>query len=253
MTPNNPFANHYKTITITELLEIIENPDNYQPVAVEAAKKEMQNRSPSETEMADAKEYFILEELQKEKRRAFEMKSKTLAINFVEGINSIHLSLPAIDKQIHIVSAGYALAFIFNFISDIRYFPSFFMDMGRWPLPSILFFEGHLILLLAVFFFWQKTAIGWQLLMFYVINTLCARIWLTYTMLSVKPYYNFLNQKIFPNPALHTLIFQLLILGGTIYFLCKPDIREIYKIGNKKLRNTIAFSIALTILILLFV
>ena len=38
MSSSNQFSAYYKTITATELLAILDNPGDYQPAAIEAAK-----------------------------------------------------------------------------------------------------------------------------------------------------------------------------------------------------------------------
>jgi hypothetical protein len=50
----NPFAEKYKTLDNARLLEIRNNPQNYQPLAIEAAETELQTRNLSDAELADA-------------------------------------------------------------------------------------------------------------------------------------------------------------------------------------------------------
>jgi hypothetical protein len=59
MDKSNSFTEYYKTITNLELLEILENPDDYQPSAIEAAKNEISSRQLSDTEISEAKESLI--------------------------------------------------------------------------------------------------------------------------------------------------------------------------------------------------
>ena len=49
----NPFSDIYKALSPTELIKIIDNPDNYQPLAVEAASSELTSRQLSDEEIEE--------------------------------------------------------------------------------------------------------------------------------------------------------------------------------------------------------
>ena len=53
--PSNTFSEYYKKISAAELIEILDNPDDYQPSAVEAAKQEFAQRQMSEIELTAAR------------------------------------------------------------------------------------------------------------------------------------------------------------------------------------------------------
>ena len=57
----NQFTERYKQATNTELLRIIENSDGYQPLAVETAKKELDSRKLTDSELYSAKEELSFE------------------------------------------------------------------------------------------------------------------------------------------------------------------------------------------------
>lgn len=44
MPTSNNFSEYYKTISDTELFSILDNPEDYQALAVEAAKEELAHR-----------------------------------------------------------------------------------------------------------------------------------------------------------------------------------------------------------------
>jgi len=78
MTTSNDFSEFYKSISNTELLSILDNSGDYQPLAVEAAKKEFFMRQLSETEIKEARKPIIAKQIQKEKQRE---KVKAIAQN----------------------------------------------------------------------------------------------------------------------------------------------------------------------------
>ena len=52
---NNEFSNTYKTFSNSQLVEVLENRDNYLPVAIEAAEKELTSRQLSSEQMIEIK------------------------------------------------------------------------------------------------------------------------------------------------------------------------------------------------------
>ena len=67
MTISNNFSEYYKSISDTELLSILDNTDDYQPMAIEAAKVEFSNRQLSDTEIQEARQPLIAKQVKKEK------------------------------------------------------------------------------------------------------------------------------------------------------------------------------------------
>ena len=51
----NPFEERYKTLDLIELLRILDRAEEYQPIALEAAKKELDSRNPAQEELHQAK------------------------------------------------------------------------------------------------------------------------------------------------------------------------------------------------------
>ena len=245
------FSDYYKTITNAELLDILENPNDYQPLALEAAKIEFGNRNLSDTEMAEAKEFLIEMKFEewskKEKRKDFENKTKLIALDFAEIARPTNIPIRSTDKIIKSISLVYAIIFISNVINEWRYT---FRYAKRFRIENIIYLEPLLVLLLATFFFWQKVSVGWRLLMLYAVYTLAGNLW---AIASVFKYY--FGQSSFVGYAKNfivTLIFQFLLFGGTILIICRQDIREVFKIDKKRMISSIAFSIILSLLIWLF-
>jgi CRISPR/Cas system-associated protein Csx1 len=92
MRPPIDFSESYKLISNTELLNILDHPGDYQPLAVEAAKNELLKRQLSETEIKEAREPIIAKQIQKEKQREktkeIENKLKTAGYTLIDTLNS---------------------------------------------------------------------------------------------------------------------------------------------------------------------
>ncbi|MEO8403605.1 MAG: hypothetical protein ABI480_03385, partial [Chitinophagaceae bacterium] len=68
MSASSDFSYYYKTISDADLLSILENPDDYQPEAIEAAKNELITRQLPDTVVNEVKESFKAKQVQKEKK-----------------------------------------------------------------------------------------------------------------------------------------------------------------------------------------
>ena len=121
MTPND-FSDYYKTITDTELLDILEHQENYQHLAIEAAKKEFENRKLSDEDISKAKQPLILKQLEKEKQKkkikVIENRVKNAGNTLVETLNPIQTETPTTDKLIRLISIAFFALFLFKIISD---------------------------------------------------------------------------------------------------------------------------------------
>jgi hypothetical protein len=80
------FSKYYKTISVTELLIILDNPNDYQPSAIEAAKEELARRQPSETELQLARQPLVTKKLEIEKTKEVERKIKKAGHSFLDTI-----------------------------------------------------------------------------------------------------------------------------------------------------------------------
>ena len=248
------FSEYYKTISNAELLNILENYENYQPSAVEAAKTEYATRNLSDTEAEEARNALNQEkekkDVKKEKLRAIENKAKSIAIEISETIRPSQYSTLSTNKIINIISLVFGAILIFRLIFDVR---SIFDYFEKFSLHIVWYVEPLLVLSLAVFFFWQRVTVGWILLMFFVIYSLAGECWMFYKYFQLSSNDKYGIDRLFPRPSLEGVVLQLVFLIGTILILCKQNIREAYKITRSKMLNTIIISGILTILMMIFI
>jgi hypothetical protein len=249
---SNEFSEYYKTISNAELLGILENFDNYQPGAIEAAKVEYSNRNLSDIEIQEARNVLNEEkkkkDMKKEKFRIIENKAKSIALDISETIRPSQSSSLSTGKIINVISLVFGTILIFRVIFDVR---SIFEYFEKFSLDILWYVEPLIVLSLAVFFFWQRVTIGWILLMFFIIYSLLGQVWLLFELF--KSYYS-QNKFIafYPKISMSNLIFQFVLLGGTLFIICKPNIREVFRINNKKMISTIVVSIAFTLITAFF-
>lgn len=242
MTDSDQFSNYYKTISNAELLDILNNPRDYQPLALEAAKKEFSDRQLSENDVKEATELLNEKRLQKhrkkEKIKTIENRIKEGGETLIDTLNPIQSGIPTIEKRIRWITIVMGGFFLYNFIQDFQTHVFYAKGILRFPIESAIYLGLLLLLLVAIFTFWKRLKIGWILLVMYLVFSLVAVIMQTIAWSpDVSPLQNF-----FPQPSILTLVIQLIFLGGLIYVLCKQHIRSEFSISENKMIGTVLVS-----------
>jgi len=246
MPNSSHFSDYYKTITTTELLAILDNPADYQPAAIEAAKTELVLRQLSETDILEArqplKEKQQRKEAEREKLKAVEEKIKAAGTSFFDTINPLQQEIPSTEKMIRLITLVFAGLFLYDVISDYHMHLSNLKDLPRYPYELGVSFFFLLLLPVAIYFFWKRKSPGWILLTAYLCFSIVGTLWLLF-MASTRHSTEF---QFLPTPSYTTYIFQLLFLGGSVYVLCRKNIREALAINDDKMIWTISISVLIS-------
>lgn len=246
MTTSNNFTEYYKTISDTELLNILENPDDYQALAITAAKEEFANRQLSDTEIQEARQPLIVQQIKKEKERenikSVETKIKAAGRSFLDTINPIQSGIPSTEKTIRLIVIIFGGIFLYQFITDFRTTLAYIKDIPSFPFESTIILLPQILLPIATIAFWKRKRFGWILLTIFLTFSAVAAMWLLFQIFNYKPsgLAGFDNE--FQRPSPTTYIIQLLFLLGTIYVLSKANIREVYSIDKQSMTTTIGIT-----------
>ena len=239
MKPSIDFSEFYKSISNTELLNILDNPDDYQPLAVEAAKNELFKRQLSETEIKEAREQIIAKQIQKEKQRekvkAIEHKVRTTGYTLIDTLNPIQTGIPTTEKIIRLIVIVFGGLFIYELIKDFRVHVIFIKHIPGFPIESTLYFAPLLLLPIAIFTFWKKFRIGWILLAIYLVFYTVSVLWELIQYFLLGPPGNSGLDSFFPQPSISSLIIQLIFFGGTLYAICKQNMRNEFSISENQM------------------
>jgi hypothetical protein len=239
------FVEYYKTISNTELLSILENATDYQPIAIEAAKNEFANRQLSETEIYDAKEPLLKKKLQEEKQleklKKIEAKVKQTGTTIIDTLNPIQSSIPTTEKTIRYIILVYSGIFLYQLIRDFEMIRANMSDITRFPYESLLFLIPFIIFPIAIITFWKRKSIGWILFTIFLTSSIVGVLWGLFLAITWKNSSNGFD-ILFPRPSLISFIIHLIFLGGTQFVICKQNIREIFSISQDKLLMTIGIT-----------
>lgn len=254
MATSNNFSEYYKTISNTELLIILQTPGDYQPLAVEAAKKEFFNRQLSDSEIKEAKQPLITKQIQKEKEskkvKAIEDKVKNIGHNIIDTVSPIQPGIPSTEKTIRLITIVFGGIFLYQFIKEFRTHLGYVKDIPNFPFESILYLLFLLIPPTAIFTFWKRISIGWILLAMFLTFSTVEVLWIFVDTLKRKPSEFADLDILFPKSSPITYIIQTLFFIGTLFVICKTNIREVFSIDKQKMFATIVLTGLLTFFLL---
>ncbi|HLG03639.1 MAG TPA: hypothetical protein VI731_08600 [Bacteroidia bacterium] len=245
------FAEKFKAYSNSELLKIIDSPGDYQPLAVETARIIYASRNLSAQDIEIAKsELAALKQIQDEKgqkKKDIENKVKNIAVKSLSAVNQFQTEKPGSDKIIKIISIVFGGLGLFQLYKGFEIISFMFTDSGaKWDWSVVLYFLSLLVVLTAIILFYKRKKSGWTLLAIFLTYSAVSTAGLLILTLDMQssgfsPIYN-----IFPKASLTTHILTLLFYAGTLWTICKEEIREIYTINKKYMFLTIGIIATLT-------
>jgi hypothetical protein len=247
------FTEKYTTYSNTDLLKIIDSPDDYQPLAVETAKTIFASRqlSDKDIEIATAELDALKQEKEAkdQKKKDLETKMKNVAASVLSTVNPIQAETPNSDKIIKIVSIVFGGLFLFQLYKELGMISFMFTDSeAKWDFSMVLYFLPLLIVPTATILFFKRKKIGWTLLAIFLSYSAVSSIGLIIMTLNSEPSIFPALDNLFPQTSPITYIMTLLFLAGTLWTICKKEIREIYSVDKKYMYGTIGIIAAITAL-----
>lgn len=252
-TTMTDFTEKFSTYSNTELLKIIESPDDFQPIAVETAKTIFESRQLSDKDIEIARAELDALKQEKEtadlKKKEFENKVKNIAASVLSTVNPIQAETPNSDKIIKIISIVFGGLFLFQLYQEFGMISFMFTDSGaNWDFSMVLYFLPLLIVPTATILFFKRKKIGWTLLAIFLSYSAVGSIGLFILTVNREPSNFPALDNIFPQPSPTTHIMTLLFFAGTLWTICKEAIREIYSVDKKYMFRTIGIIATITAL-----
>lgn len=250
----NSFTTLYKTWTTDKLLDILDNPSDYQPLAVEAARFEIDSRQLTEKQLTDAKAEQNLRRQNKankqQKVKDIEDKLKSVGSSLADTFNPIQKEIPTTDKFIKLISLFIGGLFLYQLYKEFGMLKFMFTDDGgKWDFSMVLYFLPFIILPTAGLLFWLRKKIGWTLATIYFSYTAAGAIPMFIMELNRKPTGVPALDGLFPATSPAVYIGTLLVFGGLTWTLCKEHMREVYQVDKKSM--LIALGIGTGIILLM--
>lgn len=235
------------------LLDIIDNPSNYQPLAVEAARFEIDSRQLTREQLSDAKAKQDLRRQDKannqQKFKDIENKVKSVGSSYADTFNLIQKETPTTDKFIKLISLFIGGLFLYQLFKEFDMLKFMLTDDGgKWDFSIVLYFLPFIILPSAGLLFWFRKKIGWTLATIYFSYTAAGAVPLFIVELNRKPTGMPALDTLFPTTSPIVYIGTLLLFGGLTWTLCKENMREVYQVDKKSMFIALGIGIGIILL-----
>ena len=247
------FDEKFKNYSNSDLLRIIENPNDYQLQAVETAKNIISERQLSEMEIKIAKNELENKKQEKsrkeQQKKEVEDKVKNVGKSIFDQINPIQKKLPSSEKVIRTISilfGGLFLIYLYREFGMLRFMLA--DSFAEWDFSTVLYFLPLIALPTAVILFYLKKKIGWLLLTIFLTYSAVSAIGSMILALKWKPSgieaLDFLFQPSLPL----TYLLGFLFFSGVIWTISRKNIRTIYSISNRTVILTISIVVFIVVL-----
>ena len=240
----NSFTELYKTWTIDKLLDIVENPNDYQPLAIETARHELESRQLSAEQLEKAKAIQVERQTERankqQKTNAVVDKIKSIATTLVYTFSPIQKGTPTARKYIKLISLFLGGLSFYEIYKNIEILKYIFEDNSPfWDLGTVLFFLPLIYVPTAGLLLWFRKKLGWVLSILFFFYIATGAIQLFFTELKRQPIRDPVLVTIFPDVSLRVYVWTFLFFSGLIWVMTKENIREIYNIDERTLFKTI--------------
>lgn len=252
----NEFTERFKSKSNVELLNILDNPTEFQKLAIEAASSEILDRNLSDDELNTAKEELLAQKrLEEEKisrkmeqeRKIFETLSPVL-----ELLNPLQKNEVNSEKLINGISLAFLCIWAFQLFKNFALIQYIFTSGdSAWDFSLVMFFLPIMYLPFMIYLFWKKKSTGWILLSIYLtysaVNTMGLLIMSINSETSGIPALD----SLFPTTPAITFILTLIFYCGILWTIAKEHIRNIFTVNNRTMYLAIGITAGISGLIVI--
>jgi len=248
------FSEYYKTISDSELLFILENKNDYQQAAIEAAERELERRQLSPTELENLKKDLAQkkfdQEEKKQKQHAVQQTVREKLSSVLESLNPVHAELPTAEKTIRLIIVIWAFLALYQLVADYRIEMDWIKGFPSRPfIYSILLFP-YIMLPLSIYHLWRRTSLGWTLFAIYITYLSLTELASFYLAITWKPSGIRWVDEVY-HPSLPKIVLRLVFVAGTFYVMCTQKIRDYFLITKNKMFLTVGITVFIFFLLFL--
>lgn len=246
------FSEYYKTITDAELISILDNRDDYQEVAIKAAEEELRRRQLSTERLEELKNTLAQTKSEKEearqKREAVERTVKEKFTAIIESLNPIHREVPGAEKILRFIIILWGLLTLYQLINDYEIELHSLKEFPFHPFMNSVLLFPYVILPVSIYQLWKRQPLGWTLFVIYLTFQLLAETSMFYYALTWEPTgYEWMDKLI--KPSIPKIFLRLLFVAGTLFAMCRQNMRSLFLIEQRKMTVTIAITVVVSVLV----
>ena len=241
------FSEKFSVYSNTDLLRIIENPNDFQSQAVETAKTIILERQLSETEIKIAEKELEAERQQNLKQeqqgQIIAGKVRNLGKSVSDLINPIQEEAPTSKKTINTVSILLGALFLFSLYKRFGMIMFMFTDSrAEWGFETLLSFMLTIAFPTAIILFYFRKKAGWLLLTIYLIYAAGSTVGQFIIGVSVEPSGIEGIDHLIPQIRLMASISVFLFWTVIIRIICRDKIRVVYAVSRRAMTLTISMA-----------
>jgi hypothetical protein len=241
------FSEKFKTYSNTDLLRVIENPNDYQFQAVETAKTIFSDRQLSEMEIKIAKDELETERQEKSKKEqqklAVENKIKDVGKSIFDHINPIQKEIPTSEKTIRIISILFGGLFLFQLYKEFGMLRFMFTNnYAEWDFSMALYFLPLIVIPTATILFYLRKKTGWLLLAIFLTYSAISAIGMSILTMNMVPSGIEILDNLFPQILPLTYILGFVFYVGVIWTISRENMRTIYSISKQTMILTVTIT-----------
>jgi hypothetical protein len=255
-TMSNKFTALYKNWTTDTLMDIADAPSEYQPLAVQAARLELDSRQLTPEQLAAAKAKQDLRRHDKankqQKIKAMEEQVKSIGTVLTETLNPIQIEPPSSDKRIKAIAIFIGIILLYQIYKDFGLLSLMLSGKGKWDFSMVLYAVPFIFLPIAGLLFWWRKKNGWILAMIYFSNSAMGAMLLFLTTLNRKPTNIPILDALFPTTSPFVYVTIFLISGGLTWLLCQKEMRTVYQIDQKAMFTALGIGIGVSLFPIVF-
>ena len=229
------FEARYKTYNNSELLDILDNPKNYQLIALEAARSELNTRNLSDFDINAARHILKARKEKSDSIAESNDRIKQKLINttdqVVDILNPIQQSIPTSSKLIFFISFIYSLLSVYEIWNNWENYKYIISGDNNEQFAYTVNLFPVFLLTAGVISFWFKKKAGWILLVVYSSLSSILCIFSGYFSFS---FHFGSRQSFFPYPSPASYILVLLFYIGTILTLIRKDVMEVFSLKSSE-------------------
>lgn len=250
-TPFN-FAEEYKSFTNTDLLQILDRPEEYQEQAIVAAKAELEKRNLTPSAIQLAREPLEARQAKKIKEQeminAAKDQIRKAGSSLLDNINPIQEGVFTTERLVRILGLCFVVIIIYNLKTNYRLLWTSWKDFPKFPFESACIIMPIILLHVGTIFFLFRKKAGWILSVLHLSFEILLAVYMIFVTISFRPAAD--DLVYFRQPSFTTYILPLLIYGSLLYMLCRKDIRNAFAISSQATLATIWSGFGLAALLL---
>lgn len=246
----NPFTTRYQTLDNVDLVAIIDNPDDYQPLAVEAAKLELAYRNLSDEQLSKAYAALDIKDqevyVKEQKAKHVEHKIKSVGASIFDLLHPMEKGKINPDKTITLISIFIGAFFIIQIYSNYGLVRMMFIQNEN-KLDSIIISMVAPLLVIPIvgLLIWKRNKIGWIIATIFSTNFGIIAIWSFLSSFTETKNPLILETNISPYSSIAVLILAVVIFNGLSYTLCRTEITNTFKVNKLTMQICLSIGVGL--------